>query len=139
MRNRCKKIPLRKSIEYGETLKQKAIHYQQKVEIFQKQPPDVFCQKRCLEIWQNSQENTCARVSYLIKLQTPRAATLLKKRLWHRCFPVNFAKFLRTSFLQSTYGRLLLMFLVSRLATCWELGFLFGFYQGEIFLVSTKG
>ena len=23
-------------------------------------------------------------------------ATLLKKRLWHRCFPVNFAKFLRT-------------------------------------------
>ena len=26
-------------------------------------------------------------------------ATLLKKRLWHRCFPVNFAKFLRTHFL----------------------------------------
>ena len=24
--------------------------------------------------------------------------TLLKKRLWHRCFPVNFAKFLRTPF-----------------------------------------
>ena len=26
-------------------------------------------------------------------------ATLLKKRLWHRCFPVNFLKFLRTPFL----------------------------------------
>ena len=25
-------------------------------------------------------------------------ATLLKKRPWHRCFPVNFAKFLRTPF-----------------------------------------
>ena len=25
-----------------------------------------------------------------------RPATLLKKRFWHRCFPVNFAKFLRT-------------------------------------------
>ena len=25
-------------------------------------------------------------------------ATLLQKRLWHRCFPVNFAKFLRTPF-----------------------------------------
>ena len=25
-------------------------------------------------------------------------ATLLEKRLWHRCFPVNFAKFLRTPF-----------------------------------------
>ena len=29
-------------------------------------------------------------------------ATLIKKSLWHRCFPVNFAKFLRTSFLQNT-------------------------------------
>ena len=27
-----------------------------------------------------------------------RLANLLKKRLWHRCFPVNFAKFLRTPF-----------------------------------------
>ena len=26
-----------------------------------------------------------------------RPATFLKKRLWHRCFPVNFAKFPRTS------------------------------------------
>ena len=34
--------------------------------------------------------------------------TLLKKRLWHRCFPVNFEKFLRTLFQQSTSGRLLL-------------------------------
>ena len=37
-----------------------------------------------------------------------RPATLLKKRLWHKCFPVNFARFLRTPFLQSTSGRLLL-------------------------------
>ena len=28
-----------------------------------------------------------------------RSATLLKKRLWRRCFPVNFTKFLRTPFL----------------------------------------
>ena len=28
-----------------------------------------------------------------------RPATLLKKRLWHTCFPVNFAKFLRIPFL----------------------------------------
>ena len=27
-----------------------------------------------------------------------RPSTLLKKRLWHRCFPVNFVKFLRTPF-----------------------------------------
>ena len=48
----------------------------------EKQPPEVFCKKR--------------------------RATLLKKRLWHRCFSVNFAKFLRTPFLQNTSGRLLL-------------------------------
>ena len=57
--------------------------------------PEVFCEKVFLEISQDSQENTYARVSFLIKLQTT-PATLLKKRLWHRCFPVNFAKFLRT-------------------------------------------
>ena len=31
-------------------------------------------------------------------------ATLLKKRLWRRCFPVDFVKFLRTPFLQNTSG-----------------------------------
>ena len=51
------------------------------------------------EISHNSQENTCARVSFL-----------LKQRLWHRSFPVIFAKFLRTPFLQNTSGRLLLKF-----------------------------
>ena len=37
-----------------------------------------------------------------------RPATLLKKRLWHSCFPVNFGKFLSTPFLQNTFGRLFL-------------------------------
>ena len=36
--------------------------------------------------------------------------TLLKKRLWHRRFPLNFVKFLRTPFLQNTSRRLLLFF-----------------------------
>ena len=40
----------------------------------------------------------------------PRATTLLKKSLWHRHFPMNFAKFIRTPFLQNTSGRLLLTF-----------------------------
>ena len=60
----------------------------------------VLSKKVFLKISQNSQENTCARVSFLI--------TLLKKRLWHRCFLVNFAKFSRTPFLQNTCARLLL-------------------------------
>ena len=41
------------------------------------------------------------------KVAGHRPVTLLKKRLWHRCFSVNFAKFLRTSFSQNS-GRLLL-------------------------------
>ena len=35
-----------------------------------------------------------------------RPATLLKKRLWHRCFPLNFAKFLKTPFLQNSPGQI---------------------------------
>ena len=31
------------------------------------------------------------------KVARLRTATLLKKRLWQRCFPVNFVKFLRTT------------------------------------------
>ena len=72
----------------------------------------VLCKKVFLEILQNPQENTCVRVSFLIKLGP---ATLLKKRLWHRSFPANSVKFLRTPFLQNISGRLLLY--VSRYLT----------------------
>ena len=49
--------------------------------------------KSVLKISQNSQENTCVRL---------RPATLLKKETLDRCFAVNFAKFLRTSFFYRT-------------------------------------
>ena len=39
-----------------------------------------------------------------------RPATLLKKRLWHRLFPVNLTKFLGSPFLQNTSGGLLLLY-----------------------------
>ena len=51
------------------------------------------------------------QVLFFSKVAGLMSATLLKKRLWHRCFPVNFAKFLRTSFSQNTSGRLLLILL----------------------------
>ena len=51
-----------------------------------------------LEISHNSQENTCARDFFFDKVAGLRPAALLEKRLWHRCFPVNFVKFLRTPF-----------------------------------------
>ena len=81
--------------------------------VYQHSNPEAATQ-RCsikkvfLEILENSQENTSVRVSFLIKLQTA-LATLLKRRLWHRCFPVNFAKFLRAPFVTEHLWWLLLL------------------------------
>ena len=76
----------------------------------QKQLLEAFCRKKCSLKFRKIHRKTSVpefRVSFLIKLQAA-PATLLKKRLWHRCFPVNFLNFLRTPFLQNTSGRLLL-------------------------------
>ena len=68
------------------------------------------CHRRCsikkvfLKISQNSQEKTCSKVSFLVKFQAS-ACNYIKKKLPHRCFPANFAKLLRSSFLQNTSGR----------------------------------
>ena len=51
-------------------------------------------------------KHLCQRL-FFNKVAGPRPVTLLKKSLWHRFFPVNFAKFLKTPFLQYS-GRLLL-------------------------------
>ena len=63
--------------------------------------------KAFLKILKNAEENACARVSFL------------KKRLWNRCFVVNFAKFLRTSFLTEHLRWLLLAFQSE--STCYSL------------------
>ena len=60
--------------------------------------------KVLLEISQNSQENTCARVSFLMKLQV-KTNNFIKKEI---DTDVNFAKFLRTSFLTEHLRWLLL-------------------------------
>ena len=56
-------------------------------------------EKVFLEILQNSQENTCARVSF----QADACSFIKKETL---SFPVNFAKSLKPPFLQNTSGRL---------------------------------
>ena len=59
--------------------------------LFRSSPPEVFWKKGFLEISQNSQKG------FLIfsgGIESERPATLLKKRLRHKCFPVNFVKFL---------------------------------------------
>ena len=49
--------------------------------------------KLLLEILENSQKITCDRVWGL------RSPTILKKRLWHRCFPLIFPKLCNISYL----------------------------------------
>ena len=73
-----------------------------------KQPPEPFCMKGVLRnLAQFTRKHLCQSL-ILNKVAGHRPATLLKKRLWHRCFPVNFTKFLGTPFLQNSSGRLLL-------------------------------
>ena len=59
--------------------------------------------KALLGISQNLQENTYVRVSFFNKVSGLRPATLSKRKLWHRSFPVNFTKLLRTPFLEDTF------------------------------------
>ena len=51
-----------------------------------------------------------------------RPATLLQMRLWHRCFPVNFVKFLRIPYFTEHLWWLLLTFLkIHWKYCCWSL------------------
>ena len=49
-----------------------------------------------------------------------RSESLLKKRLQHRRFPVNFATFLKTSISQNTSGRLLLLLIECHVKHCFR-------------------
>ena len=51
----------------------------------------MFCEKAFLSISQNSQKNTCLKVSFSIKLQA--SGSFIKKEAF-----INFAKYLRTLF-----------------------------------------
>ena len=74
--------------------------------------PEVFCRKSVLKNFAKFKgELLCqsllfkkVAVSFLKKLQALGLIFLLKMGLWHKCFPVNFAKLLRTPFLQNTSG-----------------------------------
>ena len=62
--------------------------------------PEVFCKKGFLRNFAKFTGNTCARVSFLIKLQL-QFSTLLKKKLWHRWILRNFKEHI---FLQNVSG-----------------------------------
>ena len=64
----------------------------------QKQSPGGALYKSCSQNFRQIHRKTPVAESFLNIVVDLRPATLLKKRLWHRCFPVNFSKFLRTPF-----------------------------------------
>ena len=68
----------------------------------QKQPPEVSYKKDALENFAKFTGKYLWQSLFFNKVAGLRSTTLLKNRLWHRCIPVNFAKFSRTPFLQNT-------------------------------------
>ena len=71
---------------------------------FQKQPPEVFRKKGVLRNFTKFTGKHLCQSHFFNKVVGLRPTTLLKKRLlalkkrlWHNCFPVNFAKFLKPS------------------------------------------
>ena len=65
----------------------------------QKQPPEEFCKKMCSWKFHKIRRKTPVPETFFNKVASLRPATLLKKRLWQKSFPVSFVKFLRTNFI----------------------------------------
>ena len=72
--------------------------------------PGVFCKKSVLRNFTKFTGKHLCQSLFFNKVAGLRPATLLKKRLWHRCFAANFVKFLRTPFFTEHLWSLLLMF-----------------------------
>ena len=83
----------------------------------------LLCQKGVLRNFIKFTGTRLCQCLFFNKVAGLRSATLLKKRLWHRRFPANFAKFVRTSLLQNTSGRLLLSLALKSFTQ------IFSFYQ----------
>ena len=75
---------------------------------FRSSLPEALCKKGVPRNFTKlTGKHLCQRL-FFNKAAGLRPATLLKKTLWHRCFPVNFVKFLRTTFLNEHLRWLLL-------------------------------
>ena len=59
--------------------------------------PEVFCKKGVLKNFEIFTGKHLCQSFFFNKVAGLRCPTLLKKRLWHRCFPMYIAKFLRKS------------------------------------------
>ena len=64
--------------------------------VFRSSRPEVFCKKGVLRNFATFTGKHLRQSLFFNKVACLIPATLLKKTLKHRCFPVNFEKFLRT-------------------------------------------
>ena len=69
----------------------------------------MFCRKGVLRHFTKFTEKHLCQSLFFNKVAGLRPTTLLKRRLQHKCFPVNFQKFLRTFFLTEHLRWLLLL------------------------------
>ena len=65
---------------------------------------EVFCKKWVLRNFAKFTGKRLCKSLFFNKVACWGRRFLLKKRLWHRCFPVNFAKFLRILFFTEHLG-----------------------------------
>ena len=78
---------------------------------FRSSRAEVFCKKSVLRNFAKFTGKHLCKSLFFDKVAGLRLATLLKKRLLHSCFPMNFEKFLRTPFLTEHLRWLRLFFL----------------------------
>ena len=81
---------------------------QKRCPFFRSSRPEVFCKNGVLKNFAKFTEKQLCQSIFFNKVAGLRPATFLKKRFWHRCFPMIFAKFLRTLFLTEHLWWLLL-------------------------------
>ena len=65
---------------------------------FRSSRPEVFCKKGVLRKFTEFAGKHLCQSLFFNKFAGLKPATLLKMRLWRRCFPMNFLKFLRAPF-----------------------------------------
>ena len=109
--------------------------------LFQK--PEVFCKKVSLKNFAKFTEKHLCQSLFLNKFADLRSSILSKKRLWYICFPVSFAKFLRTPFYRTlpvagSVAKALKFLRIRRVRTSFSyIIFLCKFYSQAVLQVAT--
>ena len=81
----------------------------------------MFCRKGVLKNFEKFTGKHLCQSLLFNKVAGLRTVTLLKKRFWYRCFPVNFSKFLKTPSITEHLQWLLLKTSVNQLIFSKEL------------------